>query len=488
MLKNITPEQAGLEEKYVTAFVREMQENGINFHSMLMLRGNEIFFEKYWAPFDANTPHRMYSITKSFVAIAIGCLIDEGKLRLEDKIVDFFPDKLPETVHPFLKEQTIRDMLTMQTCFVDDGSPRTRWFQKGVTDRTAFYFSQPVVKPTGTIFDYDSNGSYIMGALVERLSGMSLLDYLKEKILNKIGDFENSQMLQTPDGTAWGDSAMICTPRALLNFARFVMNYGTWDGQRLLSEEFLRDATSDLVDTDVTDWVKYDHTGYGYQIWRHPRGFSFNGMLGQFAICVPEKDFILVCTMDGSFGTGYTSPLLFRCVETYLVNHFDGGSPETPFIEETAIRVANGEKDHPMAKKISGKTFVLEENPMGIKWLRVDLDGDEGKLTYENAQGEKELPFGMKKNVFAPFPQAGYSNDRGNVHEINDFRYRCAASAAWCKPRKLKIKVQIVDRYFGDLVINLGFRDENTLGVAMYKVAEDFLSEYIGWAIGNAKE
>ena len=71
MLNNITPEQAGLEGKYVTAFLKEMQENGINFHSMLMLRGNEIFFEKYWEPFDANTPHRMYSITKSFVAIAI---------------------------------------------------------------------------------------------------------------------------------------------------------------------------------------------------------------------------------------------------------------------------------------------------------------------------------------------------------------------------------------------------------------------------------
>ena len=134
--------------------------------------------------------------------------------------------------------------------------------------------------------------------LVERLSGRSLLDYLKEKVLNHIGGFEGAQILKTPDGTPWGDSALICTPRDLLRFARFVMNDGIWDGKRLLSEAYVRAATSRQADNNLEGNTAYNRYGYGYQIWRHACGFSFNGLGGQFAICVPEKDFIFVCTAD----------------------------------------------------------------------------------------------------------------------------------------------------------------------------------------------
>ena len=100
------------------------------------------------------------------------------------------------------------------------------------------------VKPAGALFDYDSTGSYILGALVERLSGMPLLEYLQSRVLNRLGGFESAPMLKTPDGTAWGDSALICTPRALAAFARFVMNLGAWEGEQILSREFLQAATA----------------------------------------------------------------------------------------------------------------------------------------------------------------------------------------------------------------------------------------------------
>ena len=108
MIVATTPGKAGISETHIAAFMEEMQTSDINFHSVLMLRGNGIFFEKYWEPFNAQKPHRMYSVTKSFVSIAIGCLVDEGKLSLDDRIVDYFPDKLPAQVHPFLRAQTIR--------------------------------------------------------------------------------------------------------------------------------------------------------------------------------------------------------------------------------------------------------------------------------------------------------------------------------------------------------------------------------------------
>lgn len=475
MIGYTTPQKAGISEQSIQRFLRELNRRGLNMHSVLMLRGNDIFFERYWAPFTADMPHRMYSVTKSFVSIAIGCLLDEGRIALDDPIVKYFPDKLPDNLSPYMAEQTIRHMLMMSTSWAG-GS----WFTPGVVDRTKFYFSQPTNRPAGTLYDYDSTGSYILGALVERLTGMRLLDYLKKKVLNRIGGFENAQMLSVPDGVAWGDSALLCTPRALMNFARFVMNLGVWEGERLLSEDYLRAATSAQTTNDLECRKTFNRHGYGYQIWMNERGFSFHGMGGQFAICVPELDFIFVCTGDNQYNDMYAE-ILFRAVFDILIPK-ELESEEGPFELSTAY----GEAQSGFAEKIDGKTFICDENPMGIKWFRMKFDGGEGCLAYENAQGEKRLLFGMKRNVFGKFPQLGYSDDRGNVHEITDFRYDCAVSAGWIEKQKLQIRVQIIDRYFGSVVMTFGFRDEHTVGVRMIKHAEDFLSEYDGWMAAKA--
>lgn len=150
-----------------------------------------------------------------------------------------------------------------------------------------------------------------------------------------------------------------------------------------------------------------------------------------------------------------------------------------------SLSVARGEAESAFAGKVSGAVFVCEDNPMGITEFRLDFDGREGCFTYKNAQGEKRLPFGLKENRFVKFPQAGYSDGFGNVHLINDFRYDCASSAGWIEEKKLQLRVQIIDRYEGKLIVTFGFADENTAGVRMMKCAEDFLNEYDGWMIAR---
>lgn len=483
MIGRCTFARAGIEEAHVARFMQTMQNKGVNLHSVLMLRGNDIFFERYFEPFTPQTPHRMYSITKSFVSIAIGCLIDEGKLHLDDRICDFFKDKLPPEVPALLQEQTVRDMLTMRTCFAKDG-----WFRPDVQDRLRYYFGRKPDKPAGTVFYYDSTGSYVLGTLVERVSNMGLLEYLKTKVLDHLGGFESAQLLKTPDGTPWGDSALICTPQALMRFARFVMNYGVWDGRRLLSESYLRAATGCQTDNDVVGARHYDSCGYGYQIWRtYQDSFAFYGMGGQFAICVPDKDFIFVCTGDDQLTGKVDNPAIFDAVFDLIVDNLDGGARLPAFDLDAPLHlsVARGAAQSEFERQIHGARFDCQENAMGIRWFRLEFEAGQGCFVYENDQGEKRLPFGMGSNWFGPFPQAGYSDEYGNVHVMDDFRYRCAVSAGWVETQKLQIRVQILDRYFGLLVITLGFRDERTAGVCMSKSAEDFLGEYEGWAIAR---
>ncbi|MBQ2434485.1 MAG: hypothetical protein II266_08630, partial [Clostridia bacterium] len=162
--------------------------------------------------------------------------------------------------------------------------------------------------------------------------------------------------------------------------------------------------------------------------------------------------------------------------------------PEDKPVELTDdLSVSFGRAHSDFENAISGKTFEMLENPMGIRWFRLEFGDGEGRFVYENEQGEKTLPFGMKKNYFGKFPQLGYSDERGNVHEITGFKYDCAASAGWLDDRTLQLRVQIIDRYFGSLVATFGFRDGNTVSVRMIKHAEDFLNEYHGWMAGKAK-
>ena len=141
-------------------------------------------------------------------------------------------------------------------------------------------------------------------------------------------------------------------------------------------------------------------------------------------------------------------------------------------------------KTSPFAEKVREKVFRCEENAPGIKWFRLDFNHDEGSFHYENVQGEKVIRFGFGKNIFHKFPQTGYSDLIGSVTAPGN-QYDAAFSADWPAQRMLRIRCQIIDKYFGNLAIVFGFRDENTVTVRMDKAAEDFLKEYTG--IINAK-
>ncbi|MBQ9408014.1 MAG: serine hydrolase [Clostridia bacterium] len=467
----------------VKAFMSELNRRKLNLHSVLITQDGNTLYEEYRAPFDADTPHRMYSVSKSFVAVGIGCLIDEGKLSLDSRIADFFPDKLSRDIAPEMRGQTVREMLIMNTCIAN-----YNWFKHDSADRVKSYLAARPTKPAGSLFHYDSTGSFVLGALIERLSGKKLIDYLKLNFLNELGGFENAYFLAVPDGTAWGDSALLCTTRALERFARFVMNLGKWNRKQLVSRDFMLQATSFQSDTNLTGVSAYNSYGYGYQIWLTEQGgYSFHGMGGQHAIVMPKDRLIFAVTGDNQYNANYADTMydaFFRCFY-----------PAAETASPDAIPTAEGRAYSPFEARISGAKFVCRENPMGIKWFQLDFEGGGGTqarsgcaFTYENAQGVKRIPFGMNKNDYGLFPQLGYSDDRGCVHEINGFMYKCAASAAWREERKLFIRVQIIDRYFGSLHINIGSRDENSCAIYMVKAAEDFLDEYSGWAMGERKK
>lgn len=492
MFKTVTPESVGIKSGAVADYVSHLKQRGVVMHSLMMARGYEIFAEYYYAPFNKDFRHRMYSQTKSYVSIAIGLLEEEGKLNLDDRIVDHFPEYVCEKTCENLKEQTVREMLMMETGVYCD-----YWFTSVIRDRVELYFrSAPKPNPSGTIWHYDSAGSQVLCALVEKLSGMKMLDYLRMKLFDKMGTFKTAEILKTPNGVSWGDSALVCTPRDMLSFARFVMNYGTWNGERLMNEEYLKTATSGLVHNEENGFYNAQNCGYGYQIWRMERdSFAFIGMGGQLTVCIPELDIIFTCTGDNQ-GNSPAYDVIINGLFDIILKNVENSPIEV--CEEGKNRLAEVTSDlklwhaEGMAKtsftdSVNGVKYICNENQCGITEFSLEFGEDSGIFKYTNAQGYKEIKFGINKNEFGKFPQLGYSNEFGGERTTDGFMYDCAASGAWVEEKKFMLRVQVIDKYFGQLSITFSFKD-NKAAVLLEKTAEDFFDEYKGIISAKRKD
>lgn len=488
MFQHISPEKAGISSKKVLEFLKILDDYNFATHSFIMARGQNIFAEGYYAPFHKDYQHRMYSVSKSFVGVAIGLAVEEGLLSLDDKFVKFFPEYVSEDTSEMLTDMTIRELLVMQTCTVN----QPKWFYRGLADRCEAYFKTPIGRVAGTTWCYDSPGSFMLCCIVEKLTGKPFLEYLKEKFLLQAGFSADAYCLKCPGGHSFGDSGIMCTARDVLAFARFVMDGGTIDGVRYMNAEYLAEATKKQVSNSHGGAYADGCYGYGYQIWKAPNdGFAFVGMGDQFVICDREKDFIFVINSDNQGAGDVTRAILYHELYRTIVNNLDAPLQENEqafgelqdYISDLKLFSLKGSTYSPLVEKINGRTFALDKNPMEIEWVRLDFDGDKGVLAYQNAQGEKSLHFGMGYNEFSKFPQTGYADMVASVPEAGHM-YDCAVSADWPETEKLRIKVQIIDKYFGNLSIEFGFKGDK-VGICMMKNAEAFLDEYQGYANGK---
>ena len=490
MFEKITPEQAGISSKNVIKFIKALEKRGATTHGVLFMKGDKVFTEAYWKPFHQDFCHRQYSQTKSFVGVAIGLLEEEGKLSLDDKIVDYFPEKFDGEVQHYHKTQTIREMLKMSTA----GGP-SGWFTSPDPDRTHQYFNeQRKLHPSGTLWAYDSPGSQVLCSLVEKLAGKPLLEYMKEKLFNEMGSFQTATVLKTRNGDSWGDSAMICTLRDMATFGRLVMNYGTWNGKRLMNEKYLKEATSNLANNAENAHYSAYHQGYGYQIWRVcGNGVAFVGMGDQLTVFYPEKDLLFACNSDNQ-GTSLVREMIFANLEDLIVDEIQdmpltenkqANTELDALIAGLELRSVQGLNDCVFRKELHNQEYVCGENPMGITKFKFVFDNEKtGEFHYTNAQGDKVWRFGVNHNVFGNFPQLGYSNEYGATPTTDGFTYKDAVSFAWRNEKELILNVQIIDRYFGNLSAKFAFKDDEVYAV-FSKTAEYFLTEYQGALTGR---
>lgn len=481
--KKNTPESTGIPSASICRFIKRLASKNVPMHSVLLFHKDYLITEGYYAPYTADTLHRMFSISKSFTSIAIGLLEDEGKLSLSDYICDFFPEYVSENTHPWIRQMTIRDMLMMRTCHA-----ATTYKIDLQSDWVESFFTVPPTHPSGKFFHYDTSSAHTLCALVERLSGMDMLSYLKEK-LAPLGLSEESYMIKDPFGVSMGGSGLVAKPIDLLKFGYLLMHQGKLPktGEQLIPADYVREATSNLIPTVATAPLPSESCGYGYQIWQNEKGgFVCYGMGGQLIIVLPEYELICVTTADTQ-GMAGGNQLIYDALYEEILPHISATPlTETPTEYDSLCQQLNNLAIAPLANtltvsdyhRFSDKEYKLLENKNGFSKLSVEFaehpstNSDslpKGILHYTLHEQECELHFGFGHLEQGKFP--GY-----------DMKY--AASAEWISDDTLYIRAHIIDEYLGSVRFELTF-GEDDVTIFLKKVEESLFTEYNGHLYGQ---
>ena len=457
------PEHMGVSPRSILRFLDRLEERRLCMHSFVLVRHGAIISEGYWAPYTADSLQRMYSVSKSFVGVAIGLLAQDGYIHLDDPVISYFPDKVIKQPHPYTQQMTIRDLLRMATVHT-----RTATQIVPHPDLLKAFFNVTPSHKSGTVFNYDTGGTVVLTALVERCTRMPLLEYLRMKALSKIG-FSEEATCQKICGVSHGGSGILCTTHDLTKFAMLCMQQGNWYGFQLLPKDYMRLATTHQIDTHFAQ-PGHGAYGYGYQFWMTDHnGFALFGMGGQLAICLPEKNLMLVTTADVLENPCGVDQIFQAFWDTIYADLTDESLPEDPEASDalyerlSSLKVPHvqGDSDSPIALSVGGKRFQLDDNPSVYRAVAVGFGPDYGTFEYTTESGTHEIRFGFGHNVRQFFPEAGYE---------------CLASGAWVDAETLFIRVYITDENLGSVQLVLHFAPDGSVTLSSRTFGDTMLT------------
>ena len=281
VFQTAVPETVGVSSKAVLDFARRLSDMEY-IHSFMLLRHDKLVAQTWWDPFKPEYKHELFSASKSFTSVAVGIAQAEGYLKLTDKLVSFFPEKLNSKVSPRMRQVTLQNLLTMASghdkCPLLSLHPLQDWVQ-------GFLESELQFDP-GTKFIYNSAATYMLAAVVRKTTGQNVIDYLQDRIFRPIG-IKAEKWDSCTQGTNIGGWGFWLRTEDLLRFGRLLLNNGRWNGRQLIPENYVKEATSFQIDNSVNEQPDWK-LGYGYQFWRTSfNSYRGDGACGQYIVVMP---------------------------------------------------------------------------------------------------------------------------------------------------------------------------------------------------------
>ena len=442
-LPRSTPEAQGIPSAALFALVNDAERKDLGLHSLMVLRHSHVVAEGWWAPYGPRDPHVLFSLSKSFASTAAGLAADEGLLSLDDLVVSFFPENLPESMEENLAAMRVRHLLSMSTGHAEDTTGAMR---DGAGDWVESFLALPVAHPPGTHFVYNSGATYMVSAIVQKATGETLLDYLRPRLFDPLGitgqTWENS-----PQGINVGGWGLNIKTEDILRFGQLYLQKGVWQGERLLPEAWVASATSKQVSNGTdpdNDWA----AGYGFQFWRCRHGaYRGDGAFGQLCVVLPDQDTVVAMTA-GTRDLGGVLNLIWEHLlpafsPTALPENAAAQAQLADKLTQLSLSAPQGERTSPLASAVSGKTyrFLAQEQSYSAAW---DFAPEGAVLTLTDKQGTNRIEVGADEWRFGTTHYGWFATAFYGRHEQS----KIAARGAWTDPETYTVTVVFYETPF----------------------------------------
>ncbi len=441
-LPRATPESQGVSSPALLEFVEALDEVDA-IHSFMLVRHGNVVAEGWWTPYAPETPHILYSLSKSFTSTAVGLAVADGLLSVDDPVLKFFPDEAPAEPSENLQAMRVHDLLRMNTGHetappmygevADSPLVELTWVER--------FFAHPVAHAPGSRFVYNSAATYMQSAIVQKVTGMTVVDYLGPRLFEPLG-FENPQWLASPEGISTGGYGFMARTEEIAKFGQLYLQQGAWNGEQLISADWVQAATSiqsENGDSPTSDWAQ----GYGYQFWRsRHNAFRGDGAFGQYCLVLPEQDAVVAITS----GVADMQNVLNIVWDKLLPALHEGSLPEDAAVQSElqsrlaglTIRMPEGETTADLAADVSGQWYEFAENDRGIDAVAVEFDAAAAAtLVVRSGDEETRTPVGLGTWTTS---QGGFNNGIETMLGVPD-DLLMAASGAWTADDVFTIKL-----------------------------------------------
>ncbi len=410
-----TPEAVGITSASLLNLLDTVEQRGINLHSLMVLRHGQVAAQMWWTPYAPDEPHQLYSFSKSVVSAAIALAESEGLLHCDDRIASFFPRRIKPDADPRIFSVTVEHLLTMTSGAFSQNETGLR----GQDDWVEWFLNTPLSHFPGDRFIYNSMNTYMLSAILCRVTGMGLVDYLMPRLFEPLG-IRRPMWDKCPMGIECGGWGLYLKTEDMAKFCQLCLDDGVWQGRRILPEGWAARAGSSLVPSSTDSKLNdspHRISGYGHQFWRNGDDCSWraDGMFGQYGLIMPQKDMVIITT-GGHAAQMEVLDVLYDVFIPCVDDIPEGTLPSADY-EELLHRTENLRLGSPnfipgqraKEEQISGRWFDFPMNrrtllplpirylhrtgSLGVSGLRFVFSGDQPALCWKEDGTENILPF-----------------------------------------------------------------------------------------------
>jgi CubicO group peptidase (beta-lactamase class C family) len=387
-LPRSAPEAQGVSSLALLEFLSALDQQIDGMHSLMIARHGQVIAEGWWTPYDAEHNHVLYSLSKSFTSSAVGFAVAEGKLSLDNEVLKFFPDDAPTNASNNLKAMRVRDLLMMSTGHQDE--PPTA--PDAISAKS--FLAQAVPHLPGTHFKYNTPATFMQSAIVQKVSGQTVLDFLRPRLFEPLG-IEHPVWDTNFQGISLGGYGLRVRTEDIAKFGQLYLQHGRWNGKALLPPEWVAMATAKQTSNGSnpqSDW----NQGYGFQFWRcRHNAYRGDGAFGQYCVVMPEQDAIVAITSGIKDMQAALNVIWDKLLPAMQSQPLSANAAARQQLKEKLarleIRAVQGAATSPMAAKVLNRKYVFPANEQKIESLALSSSDAGQTLTLSGKLDGKEM-------------------------------------------------------------------------------------------------